>query len=70
MKRAKEEDREDELWEGGGGAGGDWESIIPVFLDGEALFPGEVIVRVVICVLGLGEVAEKISAIRYHCTGK
>lgn len=53
-----------------GVAGGDWESIIPVFLDGKALFPGEVIVCVVICALGLGEVAEKINAIHDHCAGK
>lgn len=53
-----------------GGAGDDWESIISVFLDGEALFPGDVIVCVVIRALGLGEVAEKINAIPYHCAGK
>lgn len=53
-----------------GGAGGDWKSIISVSLDGEALFPGDVIIYVVMCALGLGKAAEKINAIPYRCAGR
>lgn len=41
------------MGEGGVGAAGEWESIVPVFLDGEAPFPAEVIVFVVVGEFGL-----------------